>query len=337
VDRATREFLKELAMKGVIVGFSKRRIYVESEDKAKAALAAINAFGLGDVYKEKDIAVIGKVQALSGQGNFRAQKWRPLMMGISVGHREITAGTLGGFASKSSERYIISNAHVLHPWPFMTQPPYNKRVWQPGPHDAKYDYEHEGDYYVADYAYHVRIHSIYEYPECPISRTINTMYRALGRNSRVRALQVPNYVDLAIARIMEGVGIVNNTYAYVVEKNADFDASRLVFVGNLFAGTSLGHAVICKTAKYWSKYFTGYDLMFQNMQAEVEPGQKLKKDGRTSGATIGTVWDDSASLAVGYWLDVAWFEDVVLTYEDMGAKGGDSGSPVFLAERARAT
>jgi len=142
---------------------------------------------------------------------------------------------------------------------------------------------------------------------------------------------VPNYVDLAVARIIEGVGIINNTYAYVVEKNADFDASKLTFVGNLFAGTSVGHAVICKTAKYWRQYFPGYDLMFEGTQSEVEPGDKLKKDGRTSGATMGTVWDESASLAVGYWLDVAWFEDVILTYEDIGAKGGDSGSPVFLA------
>jgi len=333
VDRAAKEFLRELALRGIIVGFSEKRIYVESEEKARAALAAVRSFGLGDVYKEKDIAVIGRVQALGTQGNFRTQKWRPLMMGISVGHREITAGTLGGFASKDGEKYVVSNAHVLHPWPFMVQPPYSTKVWQPGPHDTRYDYEHENDYYVADYAQHVRIHSIYEYPQCPISKTINALYRALGRSSRVRTLQVPNYVDLAVARIIEGVGIVNNTYAYVVEKNADFAASKSVFIGNLFAGTSLGHAVICKTAKYWSKYFPGYDLLFERTQAEVEPGDKLKKDGRTSGATIGTVWDESTSLAVGYWLDVAWFEDVILTYEDIKAQGGDSGSPVFLAEQ----
>jgi hypothetical protein len=331
VDRATKEFLKELVLKGVIVGFSEKRIYVESEDKAKAALAAINAFGLGDVYREKDIAVVGKVQALGTQGNFRAGKWRPLMMGISVGHREITAGTIGGFATKNSEKYVVSCAHVLHPWPFMQQAPYTSRVWQPGPYDTNYDYEHESDYYVADYAYHVRIRSVYEYPECPVSKAINALYKALGRKSRVRTLQVPNYVDLAVARIVEGVGIVNNTYAYVVENNADFDASKAVFVGNLFAGTSLGHAVICKTAKYWRQYFGGYDLMFESAQSEVEPGQRLKKDGRTSGATMGTVWDESCSLAVGYWLDVAWFEDVILTYEDMKAQGGDSGSAVFLA------
>jgi len=332
VDRVTKEFLKELVLKGIIVGFSEKRIYVESEENVKAALAAVRSFGLGDVYKEKDVAVIGKVRALGTQENFRTRKWRPLMMGISVGHREITAGTIGGFAYKNGEKYIVSNAHVLHPWPFMAQAPYSRRVWQPGPYDTRWDYEHETDYWVADYAYHVRIHSMYEYPECPVSRAVNTVYRALGRKSRVRALQVPNYVDLAVARVLEGVGIVNNTYAYAVEKNAGFDASRLTFVGNLFAGSSAGHAVICKTAKYWKQYFAGYDLMFPSTQAEVAPGQRLKKDGRTSGATVGTVWDESASLAVGYWLDVAWFEDVVLTHEDMGAKGGDSGSPVFLAE-----
>jgi hypothetical protein len=332
VDRTTKELLKELVLRGVIVGFSEKQIYVESEDKVRPALMAIQSFGLGDVYKKNDIAVIGKVQALSGQPNFRTQKWRPLMMGISVGHREITAGTLGGFADRNGEKHIVSNAHVLHPWPFMAQKPYSTRVWQPGPYDTKWDYEHEMDYYVADYAQHVRIRSMYDYPECPVSKAVNAMYRALGRQSRVRTLQVPNYVDLAVARVLEGVGVVNNTYAYVVEKNADFDASKSVFVGNLFAGTSLGHAVICKTAKYWKSFFPGYDLLFENVQAEVQAGQKLRKDGRTSGATVGTVWDESCSLAVGYWLDVAWFEDVILTHEDIKAQGGDSGSPVFLAE-----
>jgi hypothetical protein len=333
VDRATREFLKELALKGVIVGFSEKRIYVESEDKVNPVLMAIRSFGLGDVYKETNIVVIGKVRALGTETKSRTRKWRPLMMGISIGHREMTAGTIGGFADRGGDKYIVSCAHVLHSWPFMAQKPYNTRVWQPGPYDTGWDYEHEMDYYVADYAQHVRIRSMYDYSECPVSKAIDAMYRALGRQSRVRTLQVPNYVDLAVARVLEGVGIINNTYAYVVEKNADFDAEKSVFVGNLFAGSSMGHAVICKTAKYWKSLFPGYDLMLERTQAEVQPGDKLKKDGRTSGATVGTVWDECTSLAVYYWLDVAWFEDVILTSNDIKAQGGDSGSPVFLAEQ----
>jgi len=57
-------------------------------------------------------------------------------------------------------------------------------------------------------------------------------------------------------------------------------------------------------------------------------GAKVWKSGRTTGVTIGTVVDDKAPVQV--WYGNVWrvFEDVVLVKGL--ARGGDSGSPVFL-------
>jgi hypothetical protein len=54
------------------------------------------------------------------------------------------------------------------------------------------------------------------------------------------------------------------------------------------------------------------------------------KDGRTSGLTIAGILDPAAAVAVGYGLDIAWFEDVILTTTDAKASGGDSGSPTWI-------
>jgi len=336
VDRRTKEVLKALALKGIIVGFSEKRIYVSNERNRIRAAAALKALGLSDMYREEDVAVIGEVFALdsapASNPPFRTARVRPVMMGVSCGHRDTTAGTLGGFASKDGEHYVVSNAHVLHPYPLMQKQPHNLGVWQPGPHDAEYDYANEELYRIADYTHHVRIRSVYDYSSCPVTKALDSVYVALGRRSRVRVIQEPNYVDLGIARLLGGVDFVNNTFAYLKEGNEKLDARRARFVGNLFAGTSLGHAVVCKTVKYWRRYYPEYELMFENTVEEVEENDRVAKDGRTSGATEGTVWDAKCSVAVGYWLDVAWFEDVVLTYEDIRAQGGDSGSPVFLVE-----
>jgi V8-like Glu-specific endopeptidase len=39
-------------------------------------------------------------------------------------------------------------------------------------------------------------------------------------------------------------------------------------------------------------------------------------------------------VAVGYYYDIAWFEDVIITSADLRTSGGDSGSPVWLWKRA---
>jgi hypothetical protein len=321
-------------MKGIIVGFSENKVYVKTEQAKNQLSMMLKEFGIADVYRPQDVVVIGEIKILSGQTQGqtidRTQKFRPIMMGISVGQRDITAGTLGGFAEKDGEHYIVSNAHVLHSYPVSNNPPQNKEIWQPGPIDTGYDYEHENDYVVGYYEKHVRVRSMYDYSDCPITRTINKLYEWFGRNSRAIVLQVANNVDLAIARVKEGIEIQNNTFGYIYGGIEDVNINKMAYIGNLFAGSENGHAVIVKSVKYWNEYFSGYSLMFPNVRTEVDIGEKICKDGRTSGATCGTVLDNKMSIVVNYGLDLAWFEDVILTDENMHAQGGDSGSATLV-------
>jgi hypothetical protein len=76
--------------------------------------------GLGDAARaEVDVRVIGPVRLLtSPPGSSPAelqQRVRPLRPGVSVGHEDVTAGTLGGFVRRpgSGELLVLSNSHVL--------------------------------------------------------------------------------------------------------------------------------------------------------------------------------------------------------------------------------
>jgi hypothetical protein len=62
--------------------------------------------------EEVDVRVIGEVRRLSSPDQLR-RRVRPLRPGLSVAHRSVTAGTLGGFVLASSGPAILSNNHVL--------------------------------------------------------------------------------------------------------------------------------------------------------------------------------------------------------------------------------
>jgi hypothetical protein len=60
---------------------------------------------------EIDVRYIGRVQ--KAQGSVLQGRVRALRPGISVGHVQITAGTLGAFANDGAQTMILSNNHVL--------------------------------------------------------------------------------------------------------------------------------------------------------------------------------------------------------------------------------
>lgn len=62
---------------------------------------------------ESDVRYIGRVEKLQGRASMRDHH-RPLIVGASVGHVAITAGTLGAFVTTADgEMAILSNNHVL--------------------------------------------------------------------------------------------------------------------------------------------------------------------------------------------------------------------------------
>lgn len=64
---------------------------------------------------EVDIRLVGRIDK---RAHARAAPWyrrntRPLLMGASVGHARVTAGTIGAFVSRGRAGFILSNNHVL--------------------------------------------------------------------------------------------------------------------------------------------------------------------------------------------------------------------------------
>jgi hypothetical protein len=62
---------------------------------------------LGEV--KTDVVETGVIRALQGHKD----RWRPAPGGVSIGHIDITAGTLGCLVTKDGELFILSNNHVL--------------------------------------------------------------------------------------------------------------------------------------------------------------------------------------------------------------------------------
>jgi hypothetical protein len=81
---------------------------------------------------ELDVQVIGPVRALSSPGGLR-RRVRPLRPGLSIAHRAVSAGTLGGFVRAPSGLAILSNNHVLAA---SNAAALGDAVLQPGPADG---------------------------------------------------------------------------------------------------------------------------------------------------------------------------------------------------------
>jgi hypothetical protein len=63
-----------------------------------------------------DVVESGEIKALqllNMQGKPRTARWRPAPGGVSIGHIDVTAGTLGCLVERNGEVFILSNNHVL--------------------------------------------------------------------------------------------------------------------------------------------------------------------------------------------------------------------------------
>lgn len=130
----------------------------------------------------------------------RTARYRPAPGGVSIGHRDITAGTLGCLVKRDGEIFILSNNHVLAN---SNNAQLGDAVLQPGPYDGgKYPNDHIADLY--DF---VPIMFQGSPSTSAIGRSVaavfNGLARVLGRNARLMAISVQaseNKVDAAIAR-----------------------------------------------------------------------------------------------------------------------------------------
>jgi len=207
-----------------------RRVKAEHE---KALLGKANVVGCGVGYREvagvrtDELAVIVSVvkkipqhqlapsdhvpESLEGvrtdvweTGTFRSlqaptDKWRPAPGGVSIGHIDITAGTLGCLVSREGQIYILSNNHVLAN---SNQGQPGDPILQPGPHDGG-TLEDQ----IATLEAFVPINFGAWSPTCPfatgVGAILNWLARLVGSRHRFSVFQedpTMNLVDAALAR-----------------------------------------------------------------------------------------------------------------------------------------
>jgi len=262
-----------------------------------------------------DVVEIGRVTAPPNKEDFllstsKTKRIRPVKLGISIGHWDITAGSLGMIYKRKGELLIGSNAHVLTPEPSLY--PKNvreKRILQPGSYHGGRKIENV----VGLYEWHKRIRPLYN-KDCIISKalvkTLNFVSRMFGKKTRFETLTLePNYLDFAVY------------YPIVDHEKKTFDesVSNEPFIGHLFAG-SKRIGVICKVDY----------IMKEGFCPVFEPATVKEEDvvlGSSFWCSYKTmVTDSSASVIVDYDSYKAMFDDVIFVKNDGVIRGGWSGT-----------
>ena len=77
-----------------------------------------------------DVVETGRMRALSGS---QTQRMRPVQPGLSIGHKDITAGTFGCVVERNGQRLMLSNNHVLAD---CNNARLGDRILQPGKYDG---------------------------------------------------------------------------------------------------------------------------------------------------------------------------------------------------------
>ena len=145
-----------------------------------------------------DVLETGPIRAFPA----RTDRWRPAPGGVSIGHRDISAGTLGCLVKKNGQTFILSNNHVLAN-SNNAQP--GDPILQPGPIDGgKWPNDRIAEL-------HEFVEIVFLAPEppgdCGVARGVASLLsgiaKIVGSKSRLRAVNiraVENLVDAAIAR-----------------------------------------------------------------------------------------------------------------------------------------
>jgi hypothetical protein len=146
-----------------------------------------------------DVIQVGFVRAL----DLPTDRWRPAPAGVSLGHFQITAGTLGAvvYDRQTGERLILSNNHVLAN---SNAARVGDPILQPGPADGG----QLGPDTIALLERFVPLRYINEPATCTVAKTYswvgNKLAQLVRSEHRVQAItfrpSITNLVDAAVAR-----------------------------------------------------------------------------------------------------------------------------------------
>lgn len=146
-----------------------------------------------------DVVATGTFRALQS----RTARHRPAPGGISIGHRNITAGTLGCLVRREGQVFVLSNNHVLAN---SNDAQRGDAILQPGPADGgRFPQDH-----IAALEDFVPITFLEPPSECRFARGVIAVLNAgcwsIRSNTRYRIVNIratDNLVDAAIARPLE--------------------------------------------------------------------------------------------------------------------------------------
>ncbi|MBN1992391.1 MAG: trypsin-like serine protease [Anaerolineae bacterium] len=147
-----------------------------------------------------DVVETGRFLAGQGYAQGTKDRWRPTIpAGVSIGHVEVTAGTLGCLVRRGSEIFILSNNHVLAN---VNQARPGDAIIQP----ARYDGGTLADQ-VATLAEYIPIDFGGTSSDCNVAtgleKALNAIAQALGSQHRMTAYRASpgqNLIDVALAR-----------------------------------------------------------------------------------------------------------------------------------------
>ncbi len=229
-DRHVREILAKPNVIGVGIGYKTKKgvktdtlslVTLVRQKLPQAALSAESMVPASFDSVETDVMEVGDLRALQD----RTDRWRPAPGGVSIGHYQITAGTLGVVVREriSGDRLILSNNHVMAN---SNDANLGDPILQPGPADG-------GQLGTDTIAHLERFQPILFSQEpgtCGQANTFaqfgNFLAKIMGSHHRLEAFKVnpqaTNLIDAALARpidpadlrddILE-IGIVSGTVA----------------------------------------------------------------------------------------------------------------------------
>ena len=142
-----------------------------------------------------DVVETGVIRAFQAP----TERFRPAPGGVSIGHVAITAGTLGCWVTKSGQKVILSNNHVLAN---SNDAEIGDAILQPGPFDGgSFPQDH-----IANLTQFVPISFEGEPSDCQFANAIISIFnwgcKLVNSNTRYRAAKAQaadNLVDAAIA------------------------------------------------------------------------------------------------------------------------------------------
>jgi len=201
---------------------------------------------------------------------------RPLRPGYSIGHVDITAGTLGCLTIYKGDIVLLSNAHVFTGDPLQSKQE-KKAILQPGKHDGGIVPED----IMGELIKYQQIYPMNFESECPASKGIagflNRISFGFGRQTRMIPSELPkeNLIDAAIAEplceaeayipsIGIPIGILEGELRMPVQKTGRTTEHTRGYIDQIDVTTSVGYGsinfalfsdqfIVKGTASYFSK------------------------------------------------------------------------------------